>query len=144
LSWDTISGEASKHSLLFMDSMATLTSIEIIEYRAELAANPDALRALDMIEDCEGDLEDAAIALALQTGQEPDMTEGWLAGLAKRWRTVICSTELKAALAAGKIASAIQLIQTETTMPPVLITPVALLVLKAGVEDFCKPLEEKL
>jgi len=127
-----------------MDSMATLTSIEIIEYRAELAANPDALRALDMIEDCEGDLEDAAIALALQTGQEPDMTEGWLAGLAKRWRTVICGTELKAALASGKLANAIQMIQAETTMPPVLVTPVALLVLKTGVEEFCKPLEEKL
>jgi hypothetical protein len=129
---------------MFIDGMVTITSIEIIEYRAELAADPDALRALDMIEDCEGDLEDAAIALALQAGQEPDQTEGWLAAFAKRWRTMICGAELKAALQTGTIVEAIRLIQTGTAIPRGLAIPVALFVLKNGVEDFCEPLTEKL
>lgn len=124
--------------------MVTLTSVEIIEYRAELAADPEALRALDMIEDCEGDLEDAAIALALHAGQEPDETEGWLTAWAKRWRTVICGDELREALKSGAIAEAIRLLEAGTTMPRALATPVALFVFKTGVEEFCKPLDEKL
>lgn len=124
--------------------MVTLSSVEIIEYRAELAGDADALRALDMIEDCEGDLEDAAIALALHGGQEPDITDGWLAGFAKSWRTTICGAELREAIDGGSIASAIRLLQSGTTMPRDLATPVALYVLKTGIADFCQPLEEKL
>lgn len=124
--------------------MVALNAVEIIEYRAELAGDADALRALDMIEDCEGDLEDAAIALALQVGQEPDVTEGWLEGLAKRWRTVICSETVKTALENGSIAEAIKFLQTETTMPRGLGTPVILYVVKSGAEGFCRPLDEKL
>jgi len=124
--------------------MFTLTSVEIIEYRAELAGDEDALRALDMIEDCEGNLEDAAIALALRVGQEPDESERWLEGLAKRWRTVICQENFRQAIANDSIEPALQVLRTETVMPRGLALPVALFVLKTGLEEFCKPLEEKL
>jgi hypothetical protein len=112
--------------------MVALNAVEIIEYRAELAADQNALRALDMIEDCEGDLEDAAIALALRSGQEPGESDGWLASLAKRWRTIICQTEFREALEGGSVAQAIKTLEGGSTMPPGLATPVAL------------PLEEKL
>lgn len=124
--------------------MVILNSVEIIEYRAELAGDADALRALDMIEDCEGDLEDAAIALALHDGQEPDINDGWLEGFAKRWRTVICGAELREAIDGGSIAEALRLLRSETSMPRDLATPVALYVLKTGVAEFCQPLAEKL
>jgi len=127
-----------------IDSMITVTFEEIAQYRSELSASPEALRALDMIEDCEGDLEDAAIALALQARQEPDTSERWLEGLAKRWRAVLCQVDIKASLTTGSLQNVMQAIAQETDLPPVLAVPVIIYVLKTGVEDFCKPLQEKL
>ena len=49
--------------------MVVITSQEIARFRSELAAYPEALKALDEIEDCEGNIEDAAISLAIQAGQ---------------------------------------------------------------------------
>jgi hypothetical protein len=72
--------------------MVQITSQEIALFRSELAAYPEALKALDEIEDCEGDIEDAAISLALQVGQEPNTSENWLDGVAKRCRVAICES----------------------------------------------------
>lgn len=47
-----------------------LTTQEISEYRNQLATYDDAMVALDAIEDCEGDLEDAATALAIEVDKE--------------------------------------------------------------------------
>jgi hypothetical protein len=124
--------------------MVIVTSEEINHYRSDLADDPIALRALDMIEDCEGDLDDAAIALALHVGQEPDRTEQWLDSLAKRWRVLICQTAIKEHLDAGMLADAVRLLASETAIPAILATPVVIYVLKTGTEEFCKPLQEKL
>ncbi len=124
--------------------MIELTSTEIEAYRSALADDPISLTALEMIEDCEGDLEDAAIALALRVGQEPDQSDQWLDRLAKRWRAFVCQAGIKDALQAGSIASAVKLLAAETSIPNLLALPVVLYVVKTGVEDFCKPLQEKL
>lgn len=124
--------------------MITVTPEEIAHYRTALADNSTALTALDMIENCEGDLEDAAIALALRAGQEPEESDRWLEGLAKRWRAFICQAGIKDALLAQSIANPIKLLVSETDIPEILATPVILYILKAGVDEFCKPLQEKL
>lgn len=124
--------------------MVIVTQEEIEQYRIDLAEDPIALNALDMIEDCEGDLEDAAISLALRVGQEPDRSENWLEGLAKRWRAFVCQVGIKDALIANSIANAVKLLAAETTIPDVLALPVVLYVVKTGIEEFCKPLQEKL
>lgn len=122
--------------------MIFLTSVEIIEYRAELAADPDALEALDMIEECEGNLEDAAISLAIQSGQQPDTSEAWLQSFSKRWRVFMCDPAFREKLQEDTIANAVKSLATETSIPPTLATPVVLYVLKSGIDDFCRPLEE--
>ncbi len=124
--------------------MITVTLEEIERYRAELTHDAASLRALDMLEDCEGDLEDAAIALALQSGQEPEESDRWLEGLAKRWRSFICQAGIKDYLLSGSIANAVKLLSSETTIPSALAIPVILYAVKTGIEDFCKPLQEKL
>ena len=125
-------------------TIVRVTLEEIEQYRAELANDPIALRALEMIEDCEGDLEDAAIALALQVGQEPDQSDQWLDGVAKRWRVSLCSGELKENLLSGSVGQAVRSLSTDTMLPSALATPIALYVIKTGVEAFCEPLREKL
>jgi len=121
-----------------------LTPTEISDFRAELSDYPQALAALDVIEDCEGDLEDAAIALAIQVGQQPTTSEGWITSLAKRWRPRLCEAELRADLAANQVASTITQLVTTKALPWELATLVSIYATKFGIDDFCKPLEEKL
>ena len=75
--------------------MVILTSQEIAQFRSQIAEYPKALEALDTIEDCEGDVEDAAISIAIQVGQMPTTSENWLDGLAKRCRVAICQKDYR-------------------------------------------------
>jgi hypothetical protein len=127
-----------------MKRMVTVTPEEIAQYRSELSADSGALAALDVAEDCEGDLEDAAIALALKAGQEPDQSDRWLEGFAKRWRAYICQSGFRQSVGAGAIAKGVQLLAAEMAIPSGLATLVLIYVHKTGVNVFCKPLEEKL
>jgi hypothetical protein len=119
--------------------MLALTSQEIARYRSQLANSQEALAALDMIEDCEGDLEDAAISLAIQVGQTPDRSD-WLGGLAKRCRSVICQAECQEKLLEGQLAEGLELLIQARICPPILATPVVLYVIQQGVAQFCEPL----
>jgi hypothetical protein len=121
-----------------------LTSAEISDFRVELSDYPQALVALDVIEDCEGDLEDAAIALAIQVGQQPTTSDGWITGLAKRWRPNLCQAELRTDLGANRVATTITQLVATKALPWELATLVSIYAAKAGIDEFCKPLEEKL
>jgi hypothetical protein len=119
--------------------MVSLTFAEIAQYRSQLANLPTALEALDAIEDCEGDLEDVAISLAIQVGQQLDCSD-WLDGFAKRFRVAICQEDLKANLWQGNLVEAAQSLIEAQICPPILVTPVLLYVLQLGIERFCEPL----
>jgi hypothetical protein len=120
--------------------MITVTPAEIAQFRSELSTYPDALVALDAIEDCEGDLEDAAIVLALHAGQEPDTSERWLESVAKRCRAVICQKDFKEELLQGKLNNLVGHLATTSYCPKILVTPVVLYVAKQGVDEFCQVL----
>jgi hypothetical protein len=120
----------------------TVTSEEIELYRTDLTDYPDALAALDVLADCEGDLADAAITLAIQVGQEPDTSDRWIDGLAKRWRYALCQAELREGLEDGLTGEVLTAIISATGLPMKLAIPIAIFVIKTGVESFCKPLEE--
>jgi hypothetical protein len=124
--------------------MVVITSQEIARFRSELAAYPEALKALDCIEDCEGNIEDAAISMAIQAGQEPNISENWLDGLAKRCRVAICKSELKADLTNGGLNAAFGDLVAAKVCPEILITAVIIYVFKTGVNEFCEPLDYKL
>ena len=120
-----------------------LTHQEINDYRDQLADYDYATKALDVIEDVEGDLEDAATSLALASGQTPDRID-WLDGLAKRCRVAICEDNLRADLEDNYIESTIDYLFQKKICPPLLITPIVIYVVKQGVSQFCKPLTYKL
>lgn len=120
----------------------TVTFDELEQLRARLAEFPEALDALNTIEDCDGDVEDAAISLAIQAGQEPDLSEGWLDGLAKRWRHVLCQPQMKGIMENGLSVDLLTLIAGNTALPVKLAIPVALHVLKVGIPDFCHSFDE--
>ena len=117
--------------------MIALTPEEISQLKNRLADYPEALEALQEIDDCDGDVEDAAISLALRAGQEPDSNEAWLAGFSKRYRHVICRTEFRASVGAGQLSTLINTLTEETDCPPLMAPPVAIYVYKADIAAFC-------
>lgn len=119
--------------------MINLTTQEVAEYRSQLAMYEEALMALDEIEDCEGNIEDAAIALAIQVGQQPDRLD-WLEGLAKRLRVGICQQELRQDLLNNRLATTVEYLLYSDLCPRILVTPVVIYVVKQGISNFCEPL----
>jgi len=118
--------------------MINLTANEIAEWQACLADYPSALSALQEIEDCDGDIEDAAISLALKAGQEPDSNEQWLASFSKRYRHIACQPQFRQALGASQPGTLVNHLTQETDCPALLAAPVAIYIIKAGVENFCR------
>lgn len=117
---------------------------ELAQYRSELANYPDGLAALEAIADCEGDLEDAAISIGIQVGQEPTTSDRWLEGLAKRWRHAICTEPLRDNFEAQALTNAVLGLTEHTTLPLRLAVPVALYVIKSGTPTFCEPFESQI
>lgn len=120
-----------------------LTTQEISYYRDQLSDCELAMKALDMIEDAEGDLEDAATSMALSIGQFPDRVD-WLDGLAKRCRVAICEENLRDDLIDNYIENAVESLLEKDICPPLLVTPVIIFALKQGIDKFCEPLSYQL
>lgn len=124
--------------------MMLLTTQEIANFRSQLSEHEEIMEALDLIEDCEGDIEDAAISLALKAGMEPNTSENWLESEAKRCRVAICEAEFREDLVKGNLKKVVEYLIEKKVCPPVLAAPVVIYALKTGVEEFCKPLDYKL
>jgi len=124
--------------------MVILSPTQIAQYQSALSDSPAALSVLELIEDCEGDLEDAAISLALQVGQEPDRSDNWLGGLAKRWRPALCQANVRAALEKSELTTALAILTEQTDLGIKLAVPVMLYLRETNIDEFCQPLQEKL
>jgi hypothetical protein len=119
-----------------------LDAVDLEQWRREMADYPGVLQALDVVEACEGDLEDAAIALAIQARLEPDYGDRWLASFAKRFRPLVCQPAFRSSLNPGDVLGLVRyLVAAETTCPELLALPVALAILQGGLEEFCQGFE---
>ncbi|MGQ4649109.1 hypothetical protein [Lyngbya aestuarii] len=124
--------------------MTIISSQQIAKFRSDLSDYPEAMQALDVIEDCEGDLEDAAIAMAIRAGQQPQLNNAeWLDSLARKCRAVICQPEFREDLLNDSYASVIKYLAQTPLLPEILATPVLMYVVNEGVNNFCEPLEGK-
>ena len=117
--------------------MTVITSEEIARLKSSFADIPAALEALQEIEDCDGDVADAAISLALKSDQEPDTNEQWLGDFSKRYRHVACRQEWREAIAQGEVNELVRHLTKNTDCPELIALPVALYVYKTGADDFC-------
>ncbi|HYW21979.1 MAG TPA: hypothetical protein VE956_22245 [Nodularia sp. (in: cyanobacteria)] len=122
--------------------MTKVTSQEIALFRSQLADDSSAMEALDLIEDCDGDLEDATMTLAIRAGQEPGMTNSeWLDAIARKWRGVICEQEYRDDLLSNSLVTIMERLKTMPTFPNVLATPILIYIIKQGVNNFCEPMD---
>ena len=120
-----------------------MIDLQIIEeLQVQFAELPDAMISLETIADCEGDLEDAAMALAIRVGQQPDINNSeWLKGLAKKCRVAICRSEFRNDMVNGNFVAIFQHFERVKVCPTLLILPVLLYVHECGVIRFCEPLD---
>lgn len=122
--------------------MTIVNSQQIAQFRSELSNYPEAMQALDVIEDCEGDLEDAAISLAISVGQQPQINNAeWLESLVRKCRAVICQPEFREDLLNGSYASVVEYLAKTPLVPEILATPVLMYVVSQDVKSFCEPLD---
>jgi len=116
--------------------MTTITPEEIVQFRSQLEGYPEAIAALDVVQECDGYVDDALTLLVMrETGKEPDRgLNEWL----QKSRKVVCQEEYKEALASGMIAPVIEPISMSLGIPPGIATVIAILVFKLGVKKFCE------
>lgn len=122
--------------------MMKLTPEEIDNFRSQLADYPEALAALDEIEEDEGDLEYATEIIALEAGVEKSRKKSWLEDLSKHSRNVICQDEFKDDLLAGTVTALIASLAASGNLPVALATPVAIYIVKVGVKSFCNATDD--
>lgn len=124
--------------------MLILTAEQAAPLRSELADYPEVLRSLIEIEDCDGDVEDAAVSLAIAAGLEPDNGDRWIISYAKRFRPTICELLTQSSEAQVDLSSLIRHIAGNTPCPPLLVLPVAIAAQENGLDQFCEILKSKL
>ncbi|HEY9691839.1 MAG TPA: hypothetical protein V6D15_06525 [Oculatellaceae cyanobacterium] len=117
------------------NNMATVTREEIQQFREQLRNYPEAIAALDAIQECDGYVEDAVTLLMMrETGKEPDRgVHEWL----QKCRTAICQEDVKEALESGFIAPAIEPLAISTGFPPGTATALGILAFKIGIKKLC-------
>ncbi len=114
----------------------------ITELQTQFADIPEAILALDTISDCEGDLEDAAMTLAIRAGQQPDINNSeWLDSFAKKCRVAICRSEFRNDMVNGNFVPLFEHFVEAKVCPKLLILPVLLYVHEQGVNRFCQALD---
>ncbi|MEH2317761.1 hypothetical protein [Nostoc sp.] len=115
--------------------MITLTAEEISQFRSQLADLPQALAALDAIEECEGYLKDAVPLLVMrETAQEADRS---LNDLLEKCRQFICQEDVRQFLESGLIAPIVEPLAVSAGIPLGTATALSILVFKLGVKKFC-------
>ena len=114
---------------------ATVTAEEIARFREQLKHDPEALAALDTIQECEGNLEEAARSIATAAGNT-EVESDLLEELSTRCRTVICQEDMKEKLPV-LIAAIAEFLALSSGFPSRLATPIALFAMEKESEDFC-------
>jgi membrane-associated HD superfamily phosphohydrolase len=125
------------------DNMTTVTQAEIQLFREQLRDYPDAIGALEIIEQRNGNIETAAKILAIRAGYEPSRKFSLLDELSEKSRKVICQEEFREDLAAGVIVAVVEPLATSAGIPPGLATAIAIYAFKTGVKKFCQPTDSE-
>lgn len=112
------------------------------QWRLIFGDYPALLQSMTTIDDCDGDLEDAALTLALQARLEPDGNLGWLGHFAKRYRPILCEAlqGLNADDTRDPVVLGARHLLSESDCPEGLVFPVVLWAMAQGIQPFCQPL----
>lgn len=116
-----------------------VTPEEIAQYREQFSDYPESLDALDLIEECDGDLKQAASSLALESGiviskKMPNILDE----LAQKCRNIVCDEVFINELMAGVLTAGVTSLTASGQIPAALATPVVIYLAKKGVKKWCE------
>ncbi len=121
--------------------LTKVTPEEIAKFRSELAdhPHPEKLADLDVIERCEGDLEQAARVLARRAGiEEVKSGANWQLALQKACK-IVCDEKFKGGLVPGLIGGLIGTLATSGgPLLAAVATPTSIYIAQVGIDAFCK------
>ena len=127
-----------KHESMIVDP-TKVTPYEITQYREQFADNPEALDALDLIAENDGDLKQAASLLALESGEMISKSvPNVLDELARKCRNIVCDEVFIDELMAGVLTAAVASLTVSGQIPTALATPVVIYLAKRGVKKWCE------
>jgi len=131
-----------------MTETIQLTSEQIAKYRVELADNSNFLAALDVIEEWDGDLADAAESIATRNGiegVEDNADMRWFVIVLQECRGYICQPKyekLREKYLPALIPPLTDFIAGAFMCPPgiagILSAPIALYISEEGMDKFCQ------
>lgn len=130
--------------------MTTVTPAEISHARSILGDDPSAISALQVIEECEGILEDAFDVLIVESGAAREADRQGigtsLEQFAQKCRNVICQEEFQEEIVDGfsrdLLNTLIPIVTAQLALmgnlPVALAIPVVMYILKLGIKRYCK------
>ncbi len=116
-----------------------VTLEEIAYYREQFSTYPEALDALDLIEENNGKLLESASLLALESGIViSKKTPNILDELAQKSRKVICDEAFINELMTGVLTAGVASLTASGQIPAALATPIVIYLAKTGVKKWCE------
>jgi len=116
-----------------------ITPEEIAQYREQFSDYPESLDALDLIEENDGDLKQAASLLALESGvviskKVPNILDE----LAQKSRNIVCDEVFINELMAGVLTAGVASLTASGQIPAALATSLVIYLAKKGVKKWCE------
>ena len=125
-----------------MSDATHLTPEEIQNYREQFKDYPEALDALDLIDESDGDLIESANLLAAEAGIEISSRAGEdvniLDKLAQKCRSIICDEDFMDDLMSGLLTAGVATLTVSGQIPQAVATPVVIYLTKKGVKIWCQ------
>jgi len=120
--------------------MTTITTEELAKFRSALQDNDEALEALDIVENCDGNLKESMNIIMSMDKDSYRGDEDWIdfENMGKELRKIICSPAFESAFIDGSFAVALGYLLADTTHPTIFLVPFMLYVFKIGLERFCQ------
>ncbi|MGB5593712.1 MAG: hypothetical protein WBM62_06730 [Crocosphaera sp.] len=125
-----------------MTDATQLTLEEIHKYREQFKDYPEPLDALDLIAECDGDLEESANLLLIEEGitelKSGESEDGnTLDKIATNFRKIICEDVFIDDLIGGLVPVAVTSLAMSGQIPIAIATPGVIYVAKKGIKTWC-------
>ena len=122
--------------------MPTVTSEEIDKFRSAFVDDREVLDAIAVIEECQGNLEDAAEVLAVEAGiisvdradKDPKQI---LDKLVEKARKILCRKECREQFVNGSFELLMGYLMGVGDIPKAMTIPVLMCAAQMGLEEFC-------
>jgi len=124
--------------------MITITPEELSKFRGALQDNDEALEALDVVEECNGNLEEAMEIVMINAGMEPVRgDDDWIdfENIGKELRKVICTQAFEYAFVNGSFAIILGHLINENMYPTAMLVLFIFYWFRLGFDHFCNPEE---